>query len=634
MSDESAVIPARSRDILGRRQSGEREPPIKREPTVKLYDFKRPDKFSKEQVRTVEIVHETFARLAVTSLSARLRLPCDVTLTMVDQLTFQEFTDSLSAPTALGIFSAKPWEGSALLHVDTDLREALLERSFGGPVGPVGPVGTVESVGTVDSTVAARELTDLEHAVMSCLMEPLVENFKVAWEQIETLEPALRSLETDPRFCQVVPPTEMILLVGFEVKLGDRVGQLKLVIPYLLIEPVVYKLNAEYWYSSANPPPEGIRIAPAVVRAVEVPAELLAAGGRLSIGELRALRKGSLVPVPGMDEGIARLRAGGVEVATFRLPKPRRDGSLELEFIVDGPDSRSDLAGVGAPGGETGLERSLAGLERGLAGLREGFEGSMKLLGSRLGELEGRQESLADRLAFGGADEAEQKPFASLASVPAELISAFFAVERPQATALILAWLDDALASRVLDGFEPELQTEVIRRVAVLDWVSPGALKEMDRVLTKKLIAVGKDSSAPGGVPKVVGLLNLTQRATEKNVIESLDRLDPVLSEEIKKRMFVFEDISLLDDESIALLLARATEEDLVLSLKPLDRTMRERVLARADKATAARLLARVEAMGRVRLSECDAAGQRVVEIVRRLEEEGLIMIAREDEAV
>ncbi|MEI6875258.1 MAG: hypothetical protein WCL50_09040, partial [Spirochaetota bacterium] len=214
MSDDSAVIPARGRDILGRRASGDRDP------TVKLYDFKRPDKFSKEQVRTVEIIHETFARLSSTSLSAQLRLPCDMSLKLVDQLTYQEFMDTLSAPMVLGAFTAKPWEGMALFHFDTELREALLERSFGGVVGPVDPV------------IASRELTDLEHSVLSGLMQPLLGNFGTAWEQIETLEPELRTVETDPRFCQIVPPTEMVLLVGFEVKISDRVGRLHLVIPY------------------------------------------------------------------------------------------------------------------------------------------------------------------------------------------------------------------------------------------------------------------------------------------------------------------------------------------------------------------------------------------------------------------
>jgi flagellar motor switch protein FliM len=613
VSDSAPLALVPGREILGKRAG------LDRGYRVKKYDFKRPDKFSREQIRTVEIVHESFARLAGVGLSSLLHLPCEFNVALVDQLTFGEFMETLSAPAVLCAFDVPPWEGRVLFHLDMDFREALLERGFGGSVGPVDPA------------LSSRDLTDLEAIAIEILAGPLLASFGTAWEQVDRLAPAFRALETDPRFCQIVPPTEMILLVGLDVAIGGRKARLHIVIPYISVEPVVHKLSAEYWYSLARPDSEGA-ISTQVARGIDAPAKLLVEGGKLSVSELRSLKKGSLIPIPGLDEGVGRLRAGGLETLRFSLPSGLRGGRFTLRVI----DGEGDRASFPDDSPETALgrrlEEGLSAVGKGLAALREGLAGSLGMLGTRLAHVEARQEGLADRLAFGGADESEAgRPrgesgsFTSLSGAKAEALADFLASERAQASALVLARLDDALAARVLDEFPSAYRMDVVRRLASLGPVLPSLAREFECVLAKKLEASGREAPVSGGLSKIVSMLNMTRRETEKSVIEGLDLVDPALSEEIKRLLFVFEDISLLDAQSIALLLGKVEEDDIALGLKPLDASTRSKVLSRLDPHAAGGILARVEALGRVRLSECDAASQRVIAAVRALELQGLI---------
>ena len=157
-------------------------------------------------------------------------------------------------------------------------------------------------------------------------------------------------------------------------------------------------------------------------------------------------------------------------------------------------------------------------------------------------------------------------------------------------------------------------------------------LSLLDAWLAGRLRHSERGPAKLGGVAKVVDILSQVPRAVESQVILSLDTSDPALAESIKRNMFVFEDICLLDDESIAAVLARASEQDILLALKGVAEKSRDLILARFPAAIAERLLAALKAMGRVRLSDADAAGFRVVEVIKQLEGEGQIVILRSDE--
>ncbi|MBU1782307.1 flagellar motor switch protein FliG [bacterium] len=224
----------------------------------------------------------------------------------------------------------------------------------------------------------------------------------------------------------------------------------------------------------------------------------------------------------------------------------------------------------------------------------------------------------------------EVKPFDFIRKTePTQLLS-FIQNEHPQTIALILSYLPAESASSILSSLPSEIQSDVTRRIAFMDRTSPDVLREIERVLEKKLSSfIGQNVSAVGGVAAVVEMLNNADRATEKAILESLTEDDPELVEEIKKRLFVFEDITMLDDRSIQRVLREVDIPALALALKGVDETIKDKIFNNMPKRAAAMLKDELEFMGPVRAKDVEDAQQKVVNIIRQLEESGDIIIAR-----
>ena len=204
---------------------------------IKIYDFKRPDKFSKEQIRTVQIMHETFSRLTTTSLSAQLRCMVQVHVASVDQLTYEEFIRSIPSPTTLAVINMDPLKGNAILEIDPAITFSMIDRLFGG-------LG--------QATKVQRDLTDIEQSVMEGIIVRILANMRESWTQVIDLRPRLGQIETNPQFAQIVPPSEMVVLVTLETKVGEEEGMMNFCIPYITIEPIISKLSSQFWFSSVR----------------------------------------------------------------------------------------------------------------------------------------------------------------------------------------------------------------------------------------------------------------------------------------------------------------------------------------------------------------------------------------------
>jgi flagellar motor switch protein FliG len=219
---------------------------------------------------------------------------------------------------------------------------------------------------------------------------------------------------------------------------------------------------------------------------------------------------------------------------------------------------------------------------------------------------------------------------------PAHLLN-FIQQEHPQTIALILAYLEPNKASIILQNLPHEVQSDVARRIATMDRTSPEVLREVERVLEKKLSTLSsEDYTTAGGVESIVEILNLVDRASEKQIIEALEDEDPELAEEIKKRMFVFEDIVMLDDRSIQKVMREVDSQELAKALKSVDTEVQDKIFKNMSKRAATMLKEDMEYMGPVRLKDVEEAQQKIVSIIRHLEDTGEIVIARagEDEMV
>ena len=219
---------------------------------------------------------------------------------------------------------------------------------------------------------------------------------------------------------------------------------------------------------------------------------------------------------------------------------------------------------------------------------------------------------------------------------PGQLLN-FIQNEHPQTIALILAYLHPEQAGLILSSLSPELQVDVARRVASLDRTTPEVLQEIESTLEQRLSAfVMDDYTVAGGVESIVDILNMVDRATEKTILDSLEEEEPELAEEIRKRMFVFEDIILLDDRSIQKVLREVDSKDLAMALKMASEEVASRIYKNMSKRAAEMPREDIEYMGPVRLRDIEETQQRIVATIRRLEDMGEIIIARggEDEVI
>jgi flagellar motor switch protein FliG len=212
---------------------------------------------------------------------------------------------------------------------------------------------------------------------------------------------------------------------------------------------------------------------------------------------------------------------------------------------------------------------------------------------------------------------------------PSQLLN-FIQNEHPQTIALIMAYLQPEQSAAIISALPPDRQGDVAKRIALMDRTSPDIIKDVERILERKLSSmVTQDFTAAGGVDSVVEVLNRVDRTTERTIIENLEVQNPELAEEIKKRMFVFEDIVLLDDRSLQLVLREIESKDLSLALKASSSEVAEKIYKNMSKRAGEMLREEIQYMGPVRIRDVEEAQQKVVNVIRRLEESGEIIVSR-----
>lgn len=222
------------------------------------------------------------------------------------------------------------------------------------------------------------------------------------------------------------------------------------------------------------------------------------------------------------------------------------------------------------------------------------------------------------------------RPFDFVRKTEPSQVLNFIQGEHPQTIALIMSYLDPQQAAAIISALPAERQSDVARRIAIMDRTSPEIIREVENVLEKKISSMGtQDYTIAGGIKAIVSILNKVDRQTEKTILETLEVQDPELSEEIKKLMFVFEDIIKMDDRSIQLVLREVDSKDLSVALKGSSEDVSVKIKKNMSKRAAQMLEEEMAFLGPVRLRDVEVAQQRIVNIIRRLEDYGEIIISR-----
>jgi flagellar motor switch protein FliG len=226
---------------------------------------------------------------------------------------------------------------------------------------------------------------------------------------------------------------------------------------------------------------------------------------------------------------------------------------------------------------------------------------------------------------------AVQMPFQFLRRVDPAQLRSFIADEHPQVIALVLAHMSAEKASMLLSGLPSDQQAEIAHRIAVMDRTSPDTVKAVESTLERKLSSMLQpaDMSRVGGLDPLVNIINRSDRSTERQIVEGLESLDAALAEEVRSRMFMFEDIVQLDDRAVQLVMRTIDTGSLALALKGVSETVRDKITSNLSERAAADLIDEIEILGPVRLTQVEEAQQGIIRSIRELEEQGQIMLRR-----
>ena len=208
----------------------------KQEKNIRVYDFKRPSKFAKDHLRTLQMIFENYARIVTTFLSGYLRTVVQMDVLSVEQLTYYEFSNSLSNPVVMGVVNFSPLKGSIVFEMAPELAFAMIDRVLGGFGKGIDKV---------------RTFTEIELALIERLLQQLINYFQEAWENIIQLRPRLEKIETNPQFTQIVSPNETVALVTIAMKVGEAEGMANICLPHMVIEPIMPRLSTKFWFSTS-----------------------------------------------------------------------------------------------------------------------------------------------------------------------------------------------------------------------------------------------------------------------------------------------------------------------------------------------------------------------------------------------
>ncbi|KQL54625.1 flagellar motor switch protein FliM [Heyndrickxia shackletonii] len=251
---------------------------------VKVYDFKRALRFSKDQIRSLTRIHENFARLLTTFFSAQLRTYVQISVASADQIPYEEFIRSIPKMTILNVFEVPPLEGRILMEINPNIAYAMMDRVMGGK-------GT--SVNKVDN------LTEIEKRIMSNMFDRAFENYQEAWANMVDIDPYLSEFEVNPQFLQMVSPNETVVVISMNTTIGDASGMINLCIPHVALEPIIPKLSVHYWMQTNHKErePAQTELMEKKLKNAFIPLVAQLGSSEITIEDFLNLDKGDIIPL-------------------------------------------------------------------------------------------------------------------------------------------------------------------------------------------------------------------------------------------------------------------------------------------------------------------------------------------------
>ena len=273
------------------------------EKQVKDYDFARPSKFSKEHLRTLEIIFEHYGRLLSTNLPVYLRKNVQIEVMNSEAVTYQEFSNALSNPVLLGIVNFAPLQGSIIIEMATNLGYAIVDRMLGG---------------RGEALEKIREYSEIELLILERIFIVCVNLLHEPWQNVVQITPRLERIETNSQYAQIISPSEMIAIITINVKIGDVEGLMNICLPYITVEDVIDKLNTKYWYANMQQYDEtdyadAIEV---LIRKAQIPIKAVLGTSTISVSDFSMLQVGDIIRLDRKAEGELDVFVGNIKKFT------------------------------------------------------------------------------------------------------------------------------------------------------------------------------------------------------------------------------------------------------------------------------------------------------------------------------
>ena len=281
------------------------------EKQVKNYDFARPSKFSKENLRTLEFIYEHYARLLSTTLPVYLRKNVQVTVASSETVVFSEFSNALSNPVILGVINFNPLPGSIIIDFATNLGFAVIDRMLGGQG---------------ETLKKGRDFSEIELTIIEKILILLMQMMKEPWKNVVEINPFLERIETNPQFAQIISPSDMIAIITLNIKVGDVEGLVNICLPFFTVESIIDKLNTKSWFSSIKEASEEDfqQYVETMLRKVEVPVKVQLGTNQITVADFTNLQCGDIIRLDTKTDSELEVFVGNIKKFTA-LPGTNND---------------------------------------------------------------------------------------------------------------------------------------------------------------------------------------------------------------------------------------------------------------------------------------------------------------------
>lgn len=310
--------------LLAAMSSGEldvEQMPDKEDRQVKNYDFKRPAKFSKEHLRTLEIIYEHYGRLLSTNLPVYLRKSIQVSVSSSETFTFSEFSNALSNPVILSIVDFQPLNGNVIIELSSNLGFAMIDRMLGGQGLPL---------------EKSRDFSEIEMSILERLMSICIQHMREPWKNVVEINPVLERIETNAQFAQVIAPSDMVAIVSFNIKIGDVEGYMNVCLPYFTLEDVMDKLNTKYWYSTMQKDDKinYERQLESLIKRIDVPVRAVLGKSQVSVNDFLNLQIGDIIRLDTRIDSEMKVYVGNIKKFTALPGSSRESYAVQVTTVI------------------------------------------------------------------------------------------------------------------------------------------------------------------------------------------------------------------------------------------------------------------------------------------------------------